>query len=145
MALGDDFLPALGDVVVVSRPSDCGTDGETSAPIAADLFAAFLAANTDSSPSLDLAALAPKLRVDTSGLSPRALHFRQRRVVVALSRVGIVGSAALVCVELFATEERGFFLVLAHDGRGAWTLRTELEAWRRDAPEELPDGTPYQP
>lgn len=147
-ALIDDFVSTLGNVLLVSRPSDCRTDGETDAPVTADLFAAFLAANAPNSGALDLAAVAPKLRIDASGSSPQALHSRRGQIVVALSRVGMVADLALACVEVFATEERAFFLLLARDGTDHWSLRTELETWRSEAPptpEELPDGTLYEP
>lgn len=144
----DLVLPMGKNVVVLSRASDCGTQGETGTAVSAALFAAFMAANDDDAAPLDLGALAPQLRVDSSGMAARALNRRQRRPVVALSRVGIDGDEALACVEVFSVDERGFFVLLRRDYAGAWSIHAELEAWRVEAAanvaEELPDGTPYR-
>ena len=141
----------MGDVLVVGGRSDCGSGGETSAAIPAALFAAFLSANARGSSPLDLQPHAGRLRIDASGASPHALRAEHRRPVVAVSRVGIAGLDAIVCVEVFGGEERGFFLTLARDHAGKWNATSEVEAWRLDAPpweiepEELPDGEPYKP
>ena len=147
----DDHLQRLGDVMMALAPSDCGTAGETGSAIPAALFSALLAVNDAGLAGLDAAALPPRLRVD-GDLAPRLLSARRGEPVVALSRAGINGNAALICVEVFAAEERGFFLLLERDGRGQWSVRSEFEAWSEGdpppwerEPEELPDGTPYVP
>ena len=146
--LMDDFVLPMGDVLVVSRVSDCNTDGETESAVPAALFAAFLTANDEDFAPLNLTAYSPRLRVDSSGTPPRTINRHERKPVVALSRVGIDGNEALACIEVFSVDERGFFLVLRRDHAGKWSLHTELEAWRVEASasaaEELPDGTPYE-
>ena len=149
-ALVDDFLAPMGDVLVVGTRSDCNSAGETDAAVPATLFAAFLNANAPVSTALDLRPHASRLRVDGSGASPYALRAKHREPVVALSRVGIAGSQAIVCVEVFGVQERGFFLLLARDRAGEWMPTSEVVAWRPDPapkaiePEELPDGTLYE-
>ena len=146
-ALAKDFIRPMGTVLVVSRPSDCRTDGETDAAIPADLFAALLTANHDAG-GVHLPA---SVRTDDSGQSPRAISAQRREPVVALSRIGIAGNDALACVEVFGVEERAFFVLLRRDGGGRWSVRSELEAWSEGdpmpwerAPEELPDGALYE-
>ena len=148
-ALMADFVPRMGDVLIASRPSDCRTDGETVADVPAELFAAFLAANRGDVDGLHLAAHPPRVRIAAGRGSPGAINARTGEPVVALSRIGVAGDAALVCVEVFSVEDRAFFLLLRRDGRGVWLLRAELEAWREHAPwrrepEELPDGRLYE-
>ena len=146
--LVDDFVLPMRDVLVASRASDCGTDGETGSAVPAALFAAFLAANDEDFAPLDLAAYSPRLRVDSSAAAPRAVSRREREPVLSLSRVGVHGNEALACVEVFGVDERGFFLLLRRDPAGKWSVQAELEAWRVDASasadEELPDGTRYE-
>lgn len=149
-ALVEDFLAPMGDVLVVGARSDCNSASETEAALPAPLFAAFLNANAPGASALDLRPHAARLRVDASAASPRALRAEHREPVVALSRAGIAGSQAVVCVEVFGVKERGFFLLLARDHAGEWMPKSEIEAWRLDAapweedPEELPDGTLYE-
>ena len=146
--LADDLLASMGDVLVTSRASDCGTHGETGSAVPAALFAAFLAANSEDFAPLDLSAYSSRLRVDASGAPPRTISRRDREPVVALSHVGIEGDEALACVEVFSVDERGFFVLLRRDHAGKWSVHAELEAWRIEASasaaEELPDGTLYE-
>ena len=149
-ALAKEYVLPLGQLPVVSRPSDCRTDGETRASISADLFAAFLAANEARAGAFDLARAAPRLQVDESGDSPRRIAARARAPALLISRAGLVADEALVCMEVFGVEERSFFLLMARNAAGAWSVQAELEAWREDKPlsadlppEELPDGTPW--
>lgn len=141
----------MGDVLVVGTRSVCNSAGETEAAVPAPLLAAFLGANAPGSSALDLRPYASRLRVDGSGASPHALRAEHREPVVALSRAGVAATQALVCVEVFGGEERGFFLLLARNHAGKWVLKSEIEAWRLDPvpswniePEELPDGTLYE-
>ena len=150
-ALATDLLLPMGDVRVAGWPSDCRTDGVTDAPVAAGLFAAFLAANAEAAP-VSLASSGPvaRLRVDSSGLHPRRLSAENAEPVVAVSRIGMVDDAALVCVEVFGVQERAF-LVLLNRGRSgsgtqgaAFAVHSEIEVYAELAPEELPDGELYR-
>lgn len=145
--VADVLLPLgpAGKVLVVGRPSDCQTRGQTNAPVPAVLFNAFLTANEDDSAPVDLQAISTRLQVDSSGTSPRALSARTAKTVVAVSKVGIAEDQALACLEVFGGEETGFFLLLSRNG-GDWSLDSELPVWRDEATrpaEELPDGTMY--
>ena len=149
-ALAQAVLRPLGDVLVTSRPSHCATDGETDAPIPAELFASYLAANGSGVAPLDLTTFTD-LRLAAAETSPRRLAAERAETVVALSRIGLVANQALVCIEVFGTEERGFLLQLARAPDGAWAIRAEHHAWQREPmpweqpPEEMPDGTEYRP
>lgn len=137
----------MGDVLVVSQPSNCQTDGYTNAPLPAGLFNALMMANTEDVQLPDLNTLSPHLNVDDSGKSPRLLSARLNKTVVAISKVGILDNAAIACLEVFGSTESGFFLVFSRDGTGKWNLDSELPAWENEPrwpAEELPDGTPYE-
>ena len=136
-----DFLVPLGDVQLAPWPSDCRTDGETDAAVAAALFAAFLAANADAAVAV---ALPERLKVDASGMHPRLVSARQGAPVVAVSNAGVLGVDALVCVEVYGVRERAFFVMLGRGGDGTWSVRREIEVWSELAPEELPDGELYR-
>lgn len=145
-----EYVLPLGQLPVVSRPSDCRTAGETKAALPAELFAAFLAANERKAGAFDLARAAPKLLMDHSGDPPRRIAARGATPVLLISRAGLVNDQALVCMEVFGTEERSFFLLLERNHAGDWHVYSELEAWREAKPlpsdlppEELPDGTPW--
>ena len=147
-SVAKEYVLPLGQLPVVSQTTDCRTAGETKAALPAELFAAFLAANERKAGAFDLARAAPRLLVDDSGDSPRRIAARQRTPVLLISRAGLAGNQALVCMEVFGTEERSFFLLMERDHAGAWAVRSELEAWREGKPldselppEELPDGT----
>lgn len=145
-----DYLAPMGEVLVASRPSLCATDGETDAAVPAGLFARYLAANGSDAAPLDFSAH-PGLRLASGEVSPRQLWARRQQTVVVVSRIGLTADQALVCVEVFAAEERGFLLQFGRHGDGAWAVTAEHDAWRREPmpweqpPEELPDGTVYRP
>lgn len=147
-ALVDSVISRMGRVVVVSRPSDC-RGARVAVPPAA--WAAYRDANGDDADGLDLAAYAARLRVDTSKADAEAIRARHGMPVVALSRVGLAGDAALLCVEIFAAGDRGYYLLLDRAAGGSWSLKSELPAWEEAAeswelpPEELPDGELYRP
>ena len=148
-ALVRTVLRPMGDVLVVSGPSLCATDGETDAAIPASLLASYLAANASDAGGLAPAAVGG-LRLGPSDVPPRRLAAERRETVVAVSRIGLAGDAALACLEVFGAKERGFLLEFARDYDGRWAVRAEHDAWQRQpmpwerAPEELPDGTPYR-
>lgn len=144
--LVDSVIARMGKVVVASRPSDCrGT--KVAVPPAA--WAAYRAANAGDADGLDLDRHATRLMLDTSGAEAETIRARRGMPVLALSRVGLAGDDALLCVEIFGAGDRGYYLLFQRDGRGEWTLKSELAAWEDAAeswelpPEELPDGEPY--
>lgn len=144
--LVDSVVTRMDKVVVVSRPSDCrGT--KVAVPPAA--WAAYLTANVDAGDGLDLDRYAAKLHVDTSLAEAETIRARRGMPVVSLSRVGLAGDDALLCVEIFGAGEKGYYLLFRRDGDGRWSLRSELPAWEEAAeswelpPEELPDGELY--
>jgi len=146
-ALIADVVVPMGKVAVVSRPSDCGR-AEASVP--GEAWTAFLAANDGEGDGLDLRGHAARLLIDNSGDSPMLIRARRGVPVVALSRLGIAGDDAVMCLEVFGAEDRGYYLVFRRDGRGRWSLRGEIEAWTEAPedwelePEELPDGRAYE-
>ena len=144
--LVDSVVARMGKVVIASRPSDCrGT--KVAVPPAA--WASYRAANADDAGGLDLDRHAARLTLDTSGAEGETIRARRGMPVVSLSRVGLAGDDALLCVEIFGAGDRGYYLLFRRDGRGDWTFKSELAAWEDAAeswelpPEELPDGELY--
>ena len=109
-----------------ARRPTCRTEGETRAALRAALFQAFLDANAQSG-AFDLTPFAQRVHV----LSPDEAV--PSGTVVSVSRAGMLGSDALVCVEVFGREERAFFVVLQRSHDGVWAVTRELAAW--EAPE----------
>ena len=147
-ALVDSVLVRMGEVVVVSRPSDCrGT--RVAVPPAA--WASYRAANADGAGGLDVDRHAAKLHLDNSGSEAETIRARRGMPVVSLSRVGLADDHALLCVEIFGAGDRGYYLLFRRDSQGNWALTSELAAWEEAAeswelpPEELPDGELYGP
>ncbi|MCY4058429.1 MAG: hypothetical protein OXG44_10550 [Gammaproteobacteria bacterium] len=145
--LVDSVLARMGEVVVVSRPSDCrGT--KVAVPPAA--WAAYRSANADDAGGFDIDRHADRLLLDNSDADAETIRARRGMPVVSLSRVGLAGDDALLCVEIFGAGDRGYYLLFRRDGRGDWTLKSELAAWEEAAeswelpPEELPDGELYE-
>ena len=130
------FVSPLGDVVVISRPSDCRTEGVMKEAVPAALFERFLAANRADA-GFDFSPYSKVLRfVDDPDASPWNLRSDFGAPVISISRAGYRQEDALVCVEIFAGEERGFFLMLDRDQEGWRTIR-EMTAWRAPKPEAL--------
>jgi len=125
------FVLPMGDLSIVSRPSDCRTDGQTSLAIPLRLFNAFLKANDEQSTVFDLSEFGD--RVTTTSDHPRRLYLRTRKPVVAVSRAGMTTNDALVCVEVYAHEERAFFVFLRRQ-KVIWRLAGEVVSW--EEPEE---------
>ena len=137
------FVSPLGDVVVISRPSDCGSEGVMREAVPAALFERFLEANRgdagfDFSHSSDVVHF-----VDDPDASPWSLRAEFGVPVISISRAGYRDEDALVCVEVFAGEERGFFLMLDRDQQG-WHTAQEMTAWRAPKP-EAPDEDQAEP
>ena len=128
------FVLPMGDLSIVSRPSDCRTDGQTSLPVPLGLFDAFLNANDEQSNDFDLSEFGD--RVTTTTDRPRRLYLRTRKPVVSLSRAGMTTNDALVCVEVYAQEERAFFVFLRREG-STWRLAGEVVSWEEPEEEDL--------
>ena len=128
----------LGDVVVISRPSDCRTEGVMKEAVPAALFERFLAANRADA-GFGFSHFSEVVRfVDDPDKSPWRLRAEFGAQVVSVSRAGYRDKDALVCVEIFAGEERGFFLMLGRNQEG-WHTAREITAWREPRP-EVPDA-----
>ena len=133
------FVAPMGDVVLISRPSDCRSDGVVKEAVPAALFERFLAANGGDE-GFDYSHYSDRVRfVDDPNASPRRLRAEFSAPVISISRAGFRNKDALVCVEVFAGEERGFFVLLVrgHDG---WHTSREMTAWRAPRPEASDSG-----
>ena len=85
---------------------------------------------------MDLMSMASSSHIVDSGVDPRREYRRIRKPVVALSRAGMTLDAAVVCVEVFATEDRAFFFFLRRDREG-WHRDREVVAWEEPEEEDL--------
>ena len=138
------FVSPMGDVVVISRPSDCRSEGVMKEAVPAALFERFLAANRGDG-GFDLSALSDRVHfVDDPNASPWALRAEFGAPVISISRAGFRDKDALVCVEVFAGEERAFFVLLVRDHEG-WHTSREMTAWRAPKPESLDSGAAEEP
>ncbi|MYD97030.1 MAG: hypothetical protein F4X98_06545 [Gammaproteobacteria bacterium] len=142
-----DVVVPMGKVVVISRASDCR---QAKQALPAEVWTAFLEANAAGMDGLELDAHAARLVMDESGAPPSLIRARRRQPVVALSRIGVAGETALMCIEVYGAEDRGFYVLFGRDGTGKWSARAEFAAWSEAAeewelePEELPDGEIYE-
>ncbi len=133
------FVLPMGDVVVISRPSDCRSEGVMKEAVPAALFEQFLAANRGDE-GFDLSRFSDRVRfVDDPDASPWKLRAEFGAPVISISRAGYRSQDALVCVEVFASEERAFFVLLDRDYEG-WRTAREMTAWRAPRPEALDSG-----
>ena len=128
------FVLPMGELSIMSRPSDCRTDGKTGLAIPLALFDAFLNANDEHATVFDLSEFGD--RVISAGDSPRSVYLQVRNPVVAISRAGMTTNDALVCVEVFAQEERAFFVFLRRES-AIWDLVGEVVAWEEPEEEDL--------
>ena len=137
------FVSPLGDVVVISRPSDCRSDGVMKEAVPAALFERFLAANRGHA-GFDFSTYAEVVHfVEDPDASPWRLRAEYGAPVISISRAGYRDEDALVCVEIFARQERGFLLLLDRDQEG-WHTSREMTAWRAPSP-EAPDEDQAEP
>lgn len=133
------FVSPMGEVVLISRPSDCRSDGIMKEAVPAALFERFLAANRADG-GFDFSALSESVHfVDDPNASPWDLRAEFGAPVISISRAGFRNKDALVCVEVFAGEERAFFVLLVRDHEG-WHTSREMTAWRAPRPEALDSG-----
>ena len=129
-------VSSLGNVVLISRPSDCRTEGVMKEAVPAALFERFLAANRAGA-GFDFSRFSDVVHfVDDPDASPWGLRAQLGAPVVSISRAGYRDKDALVCVEIFAGEERGFFLMLDRDQEG-WHTAREMTAWRAPKSDSL--------
>ena len=132
------FVSPMGDVVVISRPSDCRSEGVMKEAVPAALFEQFLAANSGDK-GFDFSQFSDRAQfVDDPDVSPWRLRAEFGAPVVSISRAGYRNEDALVCVEVFAAEERAFFVLLERDHEG-WRTTREMTAWRAPRP-QAPDA-----
>lgn len=142
-----DVVVPMGKVVVVSRASDC-RQAKQAVPV--EVWTTFLEANAPGTDGLELGAHTGRLEVDESRAPPNLIRARRGQPVVALSRIGLAGETALMCIEIYGAEDRGYYVLFGRDGRGNWSARAEFTAWSEAAeewelePEELPDGQVYE-
>ena len=120
------FIP-MGDLTVISRPSDCRTDGLVKVALPAALVQKFLEAN-QTQHGFDLSAFAQRMRIGDPTQAPEGIYADSRRVVISVSRTGFSGRNALVCVEVFGLEERAFFVMLERRGSD-WLIMREFISW----------------
>lgn len=133
------FVSPMGDVVVIGRPSDCRSDGVMKEAVPAALFERFLVANGGDG-GFDFSPLSEGVRfVDDPNASPWSLRAEFGAPVISISRAGFRNKDALVCVEVFAGEQRAFFVLLVRDHEG-WHISREMTAWRAPGPEALDSG-----
>ena len=132
------FVSPMGDVVVISRPSDCRSDGIMKEAVPAALFEQFLTANSGDK-GFDFSQFSDRAHfVDDPHASPWRLRAEFGVPVVSISRAGYRNEDALVCVEVFAGEQRTFFVLLERDHEG-WHAAREMTAWRAPRP-QAPDA-----
>ncbi len=123
----------MGDVVVTSTPSDCRSDGVMREAVPAALFERFLIANRGDE-GFDFSRYSDRVRfVEDPDKSPWDLRGEFAAPVISISRAGFRTGDALVCVEVFAAEERAFFVLLDRDHQG-WRTAREITAWRAPRP-----------
>ena len=122
-----------GELPVLSRVSDCRTDGMTHAPVSADLFGAFLRANGRNAMPLSFDGAAV---VIPSGTDPWRARREQSGPILAVSRVGVMDDQSLVCVEVYASDARAFFFVLERTNT-SWEVVAEHIAWEPPPEEDL--------
>lgn len=135
-SLFSGFVLPMGDVVVLSRPSDCRSEGVMKEAVPAALFEQFLTANRGDE-GFDLSQYSDRVRlVDDPDKSAWALRAEFGAPVISISRAGYRNEDALVCVEVFGNEERAFFVLLNRDYEG-WRTAREITAWRAPRPEAL--------
>ncbi len=130
------FVLPMGDVVVLSRPSDCRSEGVMKEAVPAALFEQFLAANSGDE-GFDFSPFSDRVRfVDDPDASPWRVRAAFGAPVISISRAGFRNEDALVCVEVFASEERAFFVLLDRDHEG-WRTAREMTTWRAPRSEAL--------
>jgi len=143
-SLFSGFVVPMGDVVVLSRPSDCRSEGVMKEAVPAALFERFLAANRGDE-GFDFSQYSDRVRlVDDPDKSAWALRAEFGAPVISISRAGYRNEDALVCVEVFGNEERAFFVLLVRDHEG-WHTSREMTAWRAPKPETLDSGEAEEP
>ena len=114
---------------LVATASDCRTMGTSRVPVVADLFGAYLNANTRGAEPFDLSELSTDEKLISRRVSPERYYRQHNERVVAISRAGIWEDSALVCVEIFGSRSRGFFIQLNRISEKNWEVEKQYEVW----------------
>ena len=123
-----------GDLPLLSRISDCRTDGMTHAPVPADLFGALLRANGSHAEPMSFDGVG--IHTIPSGTDPWRARREQSSPILAVSRVGVMDDQSLVCVEVYGSDVRAFFFVLERTPT-SWQVVAEHIAWEPPPEEDL--------
>ena len=124
----------VGDLPVLSRISDCRTDGMTHAAVPSDLFGVFLKANNLHAKPLSFV----DIGLDTIPLGTDPWVGRRDRSspILSVSRAGVIDDQSLICLEVYAAEVRAFFFLLEKKSRD-WKVVSEYVAWEQPPEEDL--------
>ena len=134
---------ALPNILIASRPSDCRTAGVVRGTIDASLYEAFVEANSSNAGSLDLYRYRLRQRFVDDSKEPIRWYHELHRPVASISRVGIDGDRALVCIDIYADHEQSFLITMRHMGATAWAVADQTLVWEeeRELPrEEIPES-----
>ena len=116
--------------VLMSHPSICEVNQRPDA-LPEELYANFLIANRDEVGPINLASLADMIAVVSFQDARRLRHLFYftnigERSLVGVSRVGFLGTKALICVELRGREGAFFLLEIVS---GQWSIAEYHPAW----------------
>lgn len=131
------------DILIASRPSDCRTQGLVRGTIGASLFAAFQQANSRDAESLALYRYRPRQRYVDDTKEPAQWYRELGQPVVSISRAGIDGDRALICIDIYANREQSYLITLRHLGETAWAVENQTLIWAEERelpPEEIPES-----
>ena len=131
------------DILIASGPSDCRTEGFVQGSIDAALFGAYLEANSADAESLALFRYRPRQRFVDDSRDPIQWYWETGNPVASVSRAGIDGDRALVCIDIYAKREQSFLVTMRHVGASAWAIENQTLVWKDDEelpPEELPES-----
>ena len=128
--------------MVTNQTSQCRSEADVKGSISADLIEAFRSANEDSIGKLELHRFQKERRVVDASKSANDWYLDLKVPVMSISNPGIVENQALICLELYARNSRGLFVLLEFAGADYWRMvRNEL-AWVEDSDseaEEIPE------
>lgn len=131
------------DILIASRPSDCRTQGVVRGTISASLFEAFQRANSRDAESVALYRYRPRQRYVDESKEPVQWYRELGQPVVSISRAGIDGDRALVCIDIYANREQSYLITMHHMGETAWAVENQTLIWAEERelpPEEIPES-----